>query len=308
MERTGLSRVGLDRLLIVLLFAVFAVVWTSQRTPAQAQSVDEGRAIFEAQCVACHTIGGGALIGPDLDEVAIRRERDWLIRWILEPDAMLAEGDPIATQLLAEFNNLPMPNPGLTASEVESLINYLATVDPAASPAPPVTPSAVLDGDPAEGKRLFEGTSSLDGGGPPCLACHSIAGIGALGGGALGPDLTQASTKYGAENLALLLSNPASFSPTMGPVFDGQPLTDDETANLAAFLEQPSVSSRSTDALVKLILLAGFGAVFLLLLTRVIWSDRLREVRRPMVVRSRARVERLADRELNETTSDLGGR
>jgi mono/diheme cytochrome c family protein len=290
---------------VVLLFAALNLTWTSQQTPAAAQSADEGRAIFEASCVACHTIGGGPLIGPDLEGVTTRRDRDWLARWIANPDVLLAEGDPIATQLLAEFNNIPMPNLGLTDAEVQSLITYFETADPAAAPA---AATSVLSGDPAEGKRIFEGVERLEGGGPPCLACHSVAGIGALGGGQLGPDLTQASTKYGAENLASLLSNPASFSPTMGPIFDGQPLTDQELAHLAAFLEQASVSGRSTDALVQLVLLGGFGAALLLLLTRIVWRDRLTEVRRPMIVRSRARIARYAERELHEKSPDLEGR
>jgi mono/diheme cytochrome c family protein len=290
-----LNRLSLGRWIVVLLFAALAIVWVSQRTPAQAQSVDEGRSIFEARCVACHTIGGGALVGPDLEGVTSRRDRDWLARWIATPDVMLAEGDPIATQMLAEFNNIPMPNLGLTDAEVESLISFLETADPAAGPA---TPPTVLDGDAAIGKRMFEGVVRFENGGPPCLACHSVAGIGAFGG-TLGPDLTQASDKYGAGNLASLLSNPPF--PTMNPIFvEGERLlTEQELAHLAAFLEQASVSGRSTDALAQLVLLGGFGAALLLLLTRLVWRDRLTEVRRPMVVRSRARIARYAERELH---------
>ncbi|MFN3338009.1 MAG: hypothetical protein ACK42I_10985, partial [Thermomicrobium sp.] len=45
-------------------------------------------------------------------------------------------------------------------------------------------------GDPIRGKELFTGVLRFENGGPPCQACHSIGGIGALGGGQLGPDLT----------------------------------------------------------------------------------------------------------------------
>ncbi|MCP5115571.1 MAG: cytochrome c, partial [bacterium] len=86
--RTTFRSVGIGRWLLVLLLVAFAMVWTSQRTPAAAQSADEGHELFEAKCTSCHTIGGGPLVGPDLEGVTSRREPDWLARWLSEPDAM----------------------------------------------------------------------------------------------------------------------------------------------------------------------------------------------------------------------------
>ncbi len=54
------------------------------------QPAEEGETIFQAQCAACHTIGGGPLVGPDLLGVTERRENDWLIRWIRERVEFLA--------------------------------------------------------------------------------------------------------------------------------------------------------------------------------------------------------------------------
>ena len=90
-----------------------------------AEAIALGKAIFEMNCVACHSVGGGVRLGPDLEGVVARRDADWLARWIAEPDAMLAEGDPIATELLAEFNNVTMPNLQLSADEVASVLAYL---------------------------------------------------------------------------------------------------------------------------------------------------------------------------------------
>ena len=38
------------------------------------QSVEEGRAIFDLKCKACHTVGSGDLVGPDLEGVTGRRD------------------------------------------------------------------------------------------------------------------------------------------------------------------------------------------------------------------------------------------
>jgi cytochrome c2 len=273
----------------MLLFAAFVVLWMSQPTAAAAQSADDGKDIFESKCAACHTIGGGFLVGPDLEGVTARREPGWLTRWLAEPDVVLAEGDPIAVRLLAESNNIPMPNLGLTDTEVASLVAYLDTSAGHAPTAAPVVES-LQPGDASVGKGLFEGTIRLDNGGPPCLACHRIAGIGALGGGALGPDLTQAFGKYGEDGIASVLAS-TPFE-TMIPIFDDRPLTAQEQVHLSEFLGRASVSSRTASSVGQLALLAAAGAAFLLLVMRIIYRRRLKEVRRPMVARSHARIER----------------
>ncbi|MDR5694798.1 MAG: cytochrome c [Armatimonadota bacterium] len=122
---TRSMRAWLFFLLVGLLLAgTVGLVWDS----ALAQTAEEGKALFQEKgCAACHTIGRGPLVGPDLQGVIERRERAWLTRWIKEPDKMLREGDPIATQLLREYKNVPMPNLRLTDQQVEAIINYLGT-------------------------------------------------------------------------------------------------------------------------------------------------------------------------------------
>ena len=88
-----------------------------------------GDYLFKTRCQSCHTIGGGDRLGPDLANVVASRPREWLTRWIKEPDKMIEEGDPIATELKARYRNLPMPNFGFTDVEVKSLIEYMAEMD-----------------------------------------------------------------------------------------------------------------------------------------------------------------------------------
>jgi protein SCO1/2 len=99
---------------------------------ADLQLADEGGQKFQSRCNACHTIGGGDSIGPDLANVAQRRERTWLVNYILEPDRMLAQHDPIAMTLFARYKTVRMPNLSLTLEDTEKVIKYIQTQSKAA--------------------------------------------------------------------------------------------------------------------------------------------------------------------------------
>lgn len=94
-------------------------------TLAGAQPASDGETIFTQKCAACHTIGGGKLVGPDLKGVTSRRDKAWLQRQIKEPDQLIAEGDPIALQLVKEMNGVQMAPLGLSDAEVSSVIDFL---------------------------------------------------------------------------------------------------------------------------------------------------------------------------------------
>ena len=237
----------------------------------------DAAAIFQTSCSACHTIGGGNLVGPDLEGVTTRRERDWLLTWIADPTAVLAAGDPIATQLLAEFNNVPMPTLGLAAADVEALVAYFEELDGGAAPPQPTLISQPGAGDANAGRNLFTGASTLANGGPSCRACHSIAGIGSLGGGKVGPDLTTSYQRLGDA----MITWPQTG--TMLPVFSQRALTESEQADLLAFFQSTDVTARPVAVIWQLTGLAAAGVVIFAVLAQLIWRRRLSGVRRPMV-------------------------
>lgn len=88
-------------------------------------TISRAQATFESRCSACHTIGGGDRIGPDLKGVTERRDPAWLARYIREPDKVRAEGDPTATLLHAKYKQVGMPNLRLDSEDVTMLIAYL---------------------------------------------------------------------------------------------------------------------------------------------------------------------------------------
>ena len=91
-------------------------------------AAETGEQVFQKKCAGCHTIGGGKLVGPDLAGVTSRREEDWLFKQIQQPDTLITEKDPIALQLLQEYN-MPMVPLGLEDSEVAAVISYLKSIE-----------------------------------------------------------------------------------------------------------------------------------------------------------------------------------
>jgi len=113
-------------------FALFGLVIASlvcgsavahaQGAPAD---VKRGKSLFESKgCNGCHSIGGGRRAGPDLKGVTERRSREWLQKWIKDPDAMLAS-DSTAKQLLAEAKGIKMVNAHLSDADINALIDFL---------------------------------------------------------------------------------------------------------------------------------------------------------------------------------------
>ena len=87
--------------------------------------VDPGQYMFRSRCGACHTIGHGDAVGPDLVDVGRRRDRAWLARYVAAPDRVLASGDPIAKELFKKYKNVRMPNLDLSPEEVNQLLPYI---------------------------------------------------------------------------------------------------------------------------------------------------------------------------------------
>ncbi|MBI2941778.1 MAG: c-type cytochrome [Chloroflexi bacterium] len=137
-------------------------------------------------------------------------------------------------------------------------------------------------GDPEQGKGYFTGSRPLQNGGPACLACHGIAGIGDLGGGALGPDLSKVATYTDPTAYALAILDSPGL--TMRPIFGAtHPLTPQEKADLAAFMAQAPVTERPAAVVAQLAGLAAAGTVVVFVLAHLLWRGRLVAVRRPLL-------------------------
>jgi nitrite reductase (NO-forming) len=96
-------------------------------TPSDPEAA-RGKLAFESKCLACHSIGQGKKLGPDLAGVTKHRDDAWLTRWLKSPEEML-KTDEHAKAMLKEHNNIPMPNQGLNDSEIREFIRYFHWYD-----------------------------------------------------------------------------------------------------------------------------------------------------------------------------------
>ena len=96
-------------------------------TPTDPEAA-KAQLAFESKCLACHSLGQGKKLGPDLAGVTKHQSDAWLTRWLKSPEEML-KTDEHAKALLKEHNNIPMPNQNLTDAEIRGYIKYFHWYD-----------------------------------------------------------------------------------------------------------------------------------------------------------------------------------
>ena len=269
---------------VVALVALVAM-FSCHAGRALAQTPEE---FFRANCFSCHTIGGGRLAGPDLRGVGERREREWLVEFILNPQAMISSGDPYAQQILDEARGVVMPTvPGISRGRAEAMLDMIAeegALETSQFAGTQISDRPFTPADIVAGREFFVGSQPFEAGGPACAACHTVNDLGGLSGGRLGPDLTKVYERIGSRAaLAAWLQGPSTT--TMRPVFSDKPLDSEEILALVAFFEKTAQEPDEDDTvpLLNFFLLGLLGAALALALFDGLWRRRFRAVRRPLV-------------------------
>jgi mono/diheme cytochrome c family protein len=271
------------RLLPALLAGLLLFAWAGLAAGVHLSPEGEkGEALFQEKCAACHTVGEGRSVGPDLADVTTKRDREWVVTKIADPRKLIDENDPVTQDLIRE-HRVRMPDLGISRQEADLLIAFLSEAGgapPDAAP-PPVEKAAPVQGDPDVGEKLFSGALRFENGAISCAACHGMAGVPG-GGGTLGIDLTRMYEDYGEEGIMSVF---ADFPfPTMAPIYADRPLTPGEQAHLLAFL-RVAAGREPPRATLPFVFIALGGAVLLGAVTSLLWGKRLHAVRRPLVDR-----------------------
>jgi nitrite reductase (NO-forming) / hydroxylamine reductase len=189
-------------------------------SPAEAQH--PGETIFQTTCFACHSIGEGIRVGPDLENVHLRRERDWLVRWIKDPIGM-GQNDSIGKELLAEFNNIPMAPTILSDDQINDVIDYIIGVSDGTFTKGAAVEAIELDeAQFAQAQDIYFNR---------CAGCH-----GTIRAGATGPNIQPERTNQigTAALLATLRHGLPGGMPAWG---DAGILTEDEIQLMASYVQ-----------------------------------------------------------------------
>ncbi|MBU2938939.1 cytochrome c [Lacinutrix sp. C3R15] len=86
----------------------------------------QGAEVYKKMCTACHRIDK-KFIGPAPKGILERRTPEWVMNMILNPEQMVKE-DPLAKELLMEFNGSPMANQNLSKEDARAVLEYFRTL------------------------------------------------------------------------------------------------------------------------------------------------------------------------------------
>ena len=106
-----------------------------------AQDAAKGKALFNAQCAACHHLDRN-MTGPSLRGVVDKYDGDidWLYKWIKNSAELIRSGDARAVRVFNEWNQSPMTAfPQLSREDVEDILAY--TSEPRPEPTVAVAPT-----------------------------------------------------------------------------------------------------------------------------------------------------------------------
>lgn len=86
----------------------------------------DGKKLFKANCAACHSVGSNKVVGPGLQGINEKREKEWLHKWIKNSGELIASGDADAKGIFEEYNKVPMPPQPVDDAQIDAILEYIA--------------------------------------------------------------------------------------------------------------------------------------------------------------------------------------
>lgn len=232
-------------------------------------NANEGQDLFNLTCKACHTIGQGRLVGPDLKNISEKRNQEWLLAFIKSSTTMINSGDGEAVAIAKEYNGLLMPDNLYTDAQIVAILDYINGGGP--QDGEQVAIVDILDGITSKniesGAYLFSGEKRLTNGGAACNSCHSVKDERIFSGGTLAKNLTETWDNMGSSGVAAVIKS--SPFPVMNMAYSKHALTEEEVIDLTAYLKSVSEEryyQRSADFSLAF---AIFGILFFIMIITV---------------------------------------
>lgn len=251
--------------IILLIIGIFII------TLVRAQ---EGEQLFKTNCAACHTIGKGRLVGPDLLNVTEKRSEQWLISFIKSSTSKIKSGDADANAIFKEYNSILMPDMNYSEAQIINILGYIKLGGAGTAGQENNVITDILSGTTVSnvnaGTKLFSGNKLLTNGGPACTSCHKVRDERIFSSGTLAKDLSQSFELIGSAGISGIIRNPPF--PVMAATYKNHPLTGEEIVNLTAYLasvSQERIYQRSNDFSIAFVFF-GIIVFTLILMTMVI--------------------------------------
>ncbi len=186
----------------------------------QAEKLNEGRRLVQTfGCFGCHKIEGYEgrwKVGPNLEHVGSKLEKDWIIKWLENPKAFRP-----TTKMprIYHLSNTSTPaDKEKNDAAIQAIAAYLlANSTPVDLAKPPI------EGDPKEGEKIFKDRG--------CLGCHSVEKLGVS---TFAANLSGIGSKTTPEWIYSWIKNPKHYNAkTRMPNLR---LTDEEAAHVTSHL------------------------------------------------------------------------
>ncbi len=269
--------------LLIIVFT-FAAILLSEYSYPQSQ----GEIIYKRTCIACHTIGSGRLVGPDLKNVFNKRSEEWIISFVKSSQRMIKRRDPDAVILFNEYNKSIMPDQNLTDDQIKDVMRYIKKQSSGSGQTTALTEDIKSstgmtideagENEVSAGRNLFLGKVRLTNGGPACMSCHNVTAENLIAGGLLAMDLINTYSRLNAPGVySIMFSSPF---PIMNAAYNNNKITKDEAFYLIAFLKHAdinSVNQQPVNYQSNFIFMGLLGAAILFGIYGGIWWNRKRK-------------------------------
>jgi mono/diheme cytochrome c family protein len=239
---------------------------------AAAETPDASAVAYMQKCMGCHSIGGGALSGPDLKNSA-GYPRQTVVDAVKRMEKNVGPLSDTDVASLTDFLLDPKAGERLQAYQQMAAMQEAASLEP---------PNAAI------GRDLFLGSRGFQNRGLACAACHQAGGRG----GNLAASLEDSFTRLGEPSLMATSQSPGF--PVMRAIYADRTVTKQEAMHLTKFLEEISAEP-APPANVPLHVAGVAGTVAVMLLLGGATHKRAAGTRKRMVAEAQRRTNRRGD-------------
>ena len=145
----------------ILLLSLAIMLTFSANSFSQAGDAAAGKALFNANCAACHKLDA-KMTGPALRGVTERQSSEWLHSWIKDSQGMVKSGDAYAVKIFEEYNKSIMTSfPQLSDADIDNILAYTAEPLEVVKPVPGTSAQAGSSSDSGVSNVVILGALAL---------------------------------------------------------------------------------------------------------------------------------------------------